>query len=47
MHSFQAGCEWFSWNQDGDISPLPTGRGQHLGGIERIERNHCLFEQTH
>ncbi|SDY22712.1 hypothetical protein SAMN05421736_101718 [Evansella caseinilytica] len=45
MHSFQAGCEWFSRNQDGDIPPLPIGRGQHLGGIGRIVRNHCLFEQ--
>ncbi|SDZ38215.1 hypothetical protein SAMN05421736_11169 [Evansella caseinilytica] len=33
MYSFQAGCEWFSWSQDDDISPLPIGRGQHLGGI--------------
>nr|WP_139189613.1 hypothetical protein [Evansella caseinilytica] len=28
MHSFQAGCEWFSQSQDGDIPPLPIGRGQ-------------------
>nr|WP_090892849.1 hypothetical protein [Evansella caseinilytica] len=33
MHSFQADCEWFSWSQDDDISPLSIGRGQHLGGI--------------
>ncbi|SDZ47809.1 hypothetical protein SAMN05421736_1148 [Evansella caseinilytica] len=46
MHSFQAGCEWFSRSQDGDIPPLPIGRGQHLGGIGRIVRNHCLFEHA-
>ncbi|SDY47532.1 hypothetical protein SAMN05421736_10258 [Evansella caseinilytica] len=46
MHSFHADCEWFSQSQDDDIPPLLTGRGQHLGGIGRIERNHCLFEQA-
>ncbi|SDY13429.1 hypothetical protein SAMN05421736_101461 [Evansella caseinilytica] len=46
MHSFHPGCEWFSQSQDDDIPPLLTGRGQHLGGIGRIARNHCLFEQT-
>ncbi|SDZ42673.1 hypothetical protein SAMN05421736_112111 [Evansella caseinilytica] len=33
MHSFQAGCEWFSRSQDGDIPPLLTGRERYLGGI--------------
>ncbi|SDZ44924.1 hypothetical protein SAMN05421736_11329 [Evansella caseinilytica] len=33
MHASQASYEWFSRNHDGDIPPLPTGRGQCLGGI--------------
>ncbi|SDY74652.1 hypothetical protein SAMN05421736_103194 [Evansella caseinilytica] len=46
MHSFQAGCEWFSRSQDGDIPLLLTGREWHLSGIGRIVRSHCLFEQA-
>ncbi|SDZ64135.1 hypothetical protein SAMN05421736_1247 [Evansella caseinilytica] len=35
MHSFQAGCEWFSRNQDGDI-PLLDLHVLHRVNLRRV-----------